>query len=69
MPGMPRIARVVIPGMPHHVTQRGNRRAEVFFSDEDRRKYLALMGDYSQRYGLAIWAYCTCGIFAGASTS
>ena len=55
---MPRIARVVVPGLPHHVTQRGNRRADVFFSDEDRRKYLALVGEYAGTYGLAIWAYC-----------
>jgi putative transposase len=31
---MPRIARTVIPGAPHHVTQRGNRRQDVFFDDE-----------------------------------
>ena len=55
---MPRIARVVIPGMPHHVTQRGNRRADVFFCDADRRRYLALLADYAEQYGLSIWAYC-----------
>ena len=32
---MPRIARIVIPHYPHHVTQRGNRRQRVFFNDED----------------------------------
>ncbi len=37
---MARFARIVIPDMPHHVTQRGNRRQEVFFSDEDREEYL-----------------------------
>ena len=31
---MARLARVVAPGLPHHVTQRGNRRQTVFFSDE-----------------------------------
>ena len=55
---MPRIARVVVPGVPHHVTQRGNRRADVFFDDEDRRRYLFLLGQYAERHGLAIWAYC-----------
>jgi putative transposase len=34
---MARLARIVIPGVPHHVTQRGNRRLPVFFSDDDRR--------------------------------
>ena len=55
---MPRIARVVVPGLPHHVTQRGNRRADVFFDDADRRRYLFLLGQYAERHGLAIWAYC-----------
>jgi hypothetical protein len=32
---MPRVARIVIPGMPHHVTQRGNNRQDVFFVDDD----------------------------------
>ena len=39
---MPRLARVVVPGLPHHVVQRGNRRQDVFFSDADREAYLAL---------------------------
>ena len=32
---MARLARVVVPGMPHHVTQRGNRRQPTFFGGED----------------------------------
>jgi len=40
---MGRIARVVAPGMPHHVTQRGNRRQETFFGEDDCRAYLELM--------------------------
>ena len=54
MVGMPRIARVVVPGLPHHVTQGGNRRADVFFDDDDRRRYLFLLGQYAERHGLAI---------------
>jgi putative transposase len=34
---MARIARFVVPGLPHHVTQRGNRRERVFFGDDDTR--------------------------------
>ncbi len=41
--GMPRRARLVIPGYAHHITQRGNHRQSVFFCDEDRRFYLALL--------------------------
>jgi len=37
---MARLARIVIPGVAHHVTQRGNRRLPIFFSDDDRRAYL-----------------------------
>jgi putative transposase len=31
---MARIARLVVPGIPHHVTQRGNRRETTFFRDD-----------------------------------
>jgi putative transposase len=55
---MARLARVVVPGMPHHVIQRGNRRLEVFFCDEDRGAYLTMLRSACQRYGVAVWAYC-----------
>ena len=42
---MPRMARVVVPGEPHHVTQRGNNRQDVFFTDDDRRFYLETLKD------------------------
>jgi hypothetical protein len=40
---MARIARIVAPGIPHHVTQRGNRRQPTFFGDDDYRQYLVIM--------------------------
>ena len=52
------MARVVIPNCPHHVTQRGNRREDVFFCDDDRITYLALLRKYASRSGLLIQAYC-----------
>src|SRR5277367_5350031 len=55
---MARLARVVVPGLPHHVTQRGNRRETVFFSDGDYRFYLDLIASAARRSGTAIWAYC-----------
>ena len=55
---MTRIARVVAPKHPHHITQRGNRRCQVFFDDLDRTKYVQLLSKYSTQYGLHIWAYC-----------
>lgn len=55
---MPRIARLVIPGIPHHVIQRGNRRQQVFFSDEDKLVYLKILKDQGKKKGLRFWAYC-----------
>ena len=55
---MPRIARVVVPNYPHHVTQRGVRRMDVFFSDEDRTTYLALLAEQGGRYGIQFLAWC-----------
>src|SRR6185503_8599863 len=55
---MPRLARLVVPDIPHHVTQRGNRRQPTFFSDEDYRLYLHLLGEWSRRAGTAVWAWC-----------
>ncbi len=55
---MVRLARVVAPGLPHHVTQRGNRRQETFFCAADYRTYLALMAEWCGRRGVEIWAYC-----------
>jgi len=55
---MPRIARIIAPGYPHHITQRGNNRAQVFFDDEDRQTYLDLLAKYVKKYSLQIWAWC-----------
>lgn len=55
---MKRIARLVAPGHPHYVTQRGNNRPVTFFDDEDRHTYLKLLHKYSRRHSLQLWAYC-----------
>ena len=55
---MPRIARIVVPFYPHHVTQRGNRRQRTFFSDDDYRTYLKLMSRFCRKAGTRVWAYC-----------
>ena len=49
---------MVVPGVPHHITQRGNRRQQTFFSDDDYRRYLALLGEWCGKAGVKIWAYC-----------
>lgn len=56
---MARMARIVIPNIPHHVTQRGNRSQKVFFSNQDKAAYLNLLYKYAQDAGLSFWAYCT----------
>ena len=55
---MPRFARVVVPGCPHHITHRGNRREDVFFTPQDRDVYRSLLREYSDRHALRIVAYC-----------
>ena len=55
---MPRLARTVCAGVSHHVTQRSNRRGEVFFTDGDRHAYLAWLKGYAERSELDILAYC-----------
>ena len=55
---MARIARVIAPGFPHHITQRGNRRQETFFCDEDYLTYITLMSEWCSRFEVEVWAYC-----------
>ena len=54
---MARLPRFAVPGIPHHVTQRGNRREQVFFEDGDYELYLDLLSDAAGT-GVAIWSYC-----------
>jgi putative transposase len=58
---MPRIARAVTVGHPHHITQRGNYRQAVFQGDEDYLQYVEWLKSYSTKYSLKIWAYCLMG--------
>lgn len=55
---MARLPRIVIPGVPHHVTQRGNRRERTFFEDGDFALYLDLLADAAERARVEIWSYC-----------
>jgi REP element-mobilizing transposase RayT len=58
MPVVPRISRAVAPGYPHHVTQRGNRRQQTFFSDDDYQAYLDLIEEWCTAYAVELWGYC-----------
>ncbi len=55
---MTRLARIVVPGLPHHVTQRGNRREAIFFEDGDHEIYRDLLADQAAKAGVEAWAYC-----------
>lgn len=55
---MPKVARQIVPSMPHHVIQRGNRRQDVFFETEDYRMYLALVREQSDFGDFSVHAYC-----------
>jgi putative transposase len=55
---MPRRNRIIVPGLPHHITQRGNGQKNIFDTDADRLVFLSLLGRYARQYALAIWGYC-----------
>jgi putative transposase len=55
---MPRTARIAIPDVPVHITQRGNNRQDVFFVDDDRRVYLSILREQSELYGLEVLGWC-----------
>lgn len=55
---MARLPRLVIPGIPYHVTQRGNRRQQTFFEDADYALYRDLLAQSAERAGAQVWCYC-----------
>ena len=55
---MARLSRIVVPGYPHHVTQRGVRSMDVFYSEADRREYLGMLGEEIARHGVSILTWC-----------
>lgn len=55
---MPRRARIVVPGIPWHIIQRGNNRSACFYTDDDYHKYLNTLKDQAEKYECEIHAYC-----------
>jgi putative transposase len=55
---MTRIARIVVPHAPHHVTQRGNRRERVFLEARDYELYRDWLAESCRKFGVSVWAYC-----------
>ncbi|GAB4141877.1 MAG: transposase [Sphingomonadales bacterium] len=54
---MARLARFVVPGVAHHVTQRGNGRQQTFFGDADYGLYRDLLREHCAKAGVAVWAW------------
>lgn len=55
---MARIKRIVVPGYPHHVVQRGVRSTDIFKQEEDRVEYLMFLQEQAELCGLRFLAYC-----------
>jgi putative transposase len=55
---MARLARIVVPGCPHHVTARGNRREPIFFEDGDQDIYCDILAEQMRKASVAVWSYC-----------
>jgi putative transposase len=55
---MPRSARVVVPGLAHHVVQRGNNRHDIFLADDDPHAYLQMLAVSVSRYSIRVVAFC-----------
>jgi putative transposase len=54
---MARLARIVIPGLPHHVTQRGNGRQTTFFDKDDYALYRDLLREHAAAHGVSVWSW------------
>lgn len=55
---MARLARIVVPDIAHHITQRGNRKQKVFFRDEDYERYIDLVAAGCTANGVKCLAWC-----------
>ena len=55
---MPRIARVVFPNFPHHITQRGTNKSDIFIDSNDHKYFLMLLGELLEKTRTELWAYC-----------
>ena len=55
---MPRQARVIVPGLPHHIVQRGHNRQAVFVEEQDYAYYLSNLREWKQALNLKVYSYC-----------
>ena len=52
-----RLGRMVVPGLPHHVTQRGNRRESIFFEDGDQQHYCEMLAEQLRKFSVGLLSY------------
>jgi putative transposase len=52
-----RLARLTLPGYPHHIIQRGNNRQPVFLCDSDRQLFLDLLFNYARQFHVLVHSY------------
>jgi len=55
---MARTGRIVLPGIPHHITQKGNNSQEIFSADADRVRYLDILRFQCCKHGLTMLGFC-----------
>ena len=55
---MSRLPRIILPGISHHVTQRGNRRQRIFMQDDDYALYRDWLAQACRSNGVEVWSYC-----------
>ncbi|HDZ55097.1 MAG TPA: transposase [Pseudomonas xinjiangensis] len=55
---MPRTGRLVVPGYPHHIVQRGHNRQLVFVEHSDYQNYLASLRELAEQFGIKVFSYC-----------
>lgn len=55
---MPRSGRIVLPGFPHHVIQRGHNKQDIFLENGDYEYYLESLRNWRRQYDVKLYAYC-----------
>ena len=55
---MPRKARNVVPNTPMHITQRGNRKENIFRDEQDKEFYIRSFMKYRKKYKILLFAWC-----------
>lgn len=55
---MGRSPRLFVPGLAHHIVQRGHNRNAVFFEDADYSFYLDNLIEWKTHYDVGVYAYC-----------